>query len=105
MTHWRSSWENPRSVWIDGNATFTTAMSSTTMNWTVQRRARANHLRRVALISGISFVSEARGCELTVLTFNLQVDTVIPQAKALCFAGDGQAVRPVLPGRQRALDR
>src|SRR5919106_3050575 len=46
MTHCRSSWENPRSVWIDGSATFTTATSSTTMNCTVQRRARASHLRR-----------------------------------------------------------
>src|ERR671932_2334906 len=47
MTHCRSSCENPRSVWIDGSATFTTATSSTTMNCTVQRRARASHLRRV----------------------------------------------------------
>src|SRR3954453_20461603 len=46
MTHCRSSWENPRSVWIDGSATFTTATSSTTMNCTVQRSARASHLRR-----------------------------------------------------------
>src|SRR3954469_6587451 len=46
MTHCRSSCENPRSVWIDGSATFTTATSSTTMNCTVQRRARASHLRR-----------------------------------------------------------
>src|SRR5918911_5185935 len=46
MTHCRSSCENPRSVWIDGSATFTTATSSTTMNCTVQRSARASHLRR-----------------------------------------------------------
>src|SRR5919199_1182702 len=46
MTRCRSSCENPRSVWIDGSATFTTATSSTTMNCTVQRRARASHLRR-----------------------------------------------------------
>src|SRR4051812_16096113 len=86
MTHWRSSWENPRSVWIDGSATFTTAMSRTTMNWTVQRRARANHLRRVAVISELSFVLEARGCEITASTFLLQVKTFLPQAEALCSA-------------------
>src|ERR671929_2269367 len=85
MTHCRSSCENPRSVWIDGSATFTTAMSSTTMNWTVQRRARANHLRRVAVMSGLSFVSESRDGEITALTFFLQVRPSVLKAKSLCF--------------------
>ena len=43
ITHWRFSCENPRSVWIDGRATFTIAMSSTIMNWTTLRSARASH--------------------------------------------------------------
>src|SRR3954451_3589842 len=55
MTHWRFSCEKPRSIWIDGSATFTTAMSRTTMNCTVQRRARANHLRRSVVIGYGSF--------------------------------------------------
>src|SRR5690242_5559056 len=55
MTHWRSSCENPRSTWIDGSATFTTAMSRTTMNWTVQSSASASHLRREAFTSNAPF--------------------------------------------------
>ena len=31
---------------MEGSATFTIAMSRTTMNWTMHSRARANHLRR-----------------------------------------------------------
>ena len=45
ITHCRFSSEKPRSTWIDGSATFTIAMSSTTMNWTTLRSASANHLR------------------------------------------------------------
>ena len=45
ITHWRFSCEKPRSVWIDGRATFTIAMSSTTMNCVAQRSASASHLR------------------------------------------------------------
>ena len=45
ITHWRFSGENPRSVWIEGSATFTIAMSSTTMNCTVHSSASASHLR------------------------------------------------------------
>jgi hypothetical protein len=46
MTHCRFSCEKPRSVWIEGRATFTIAMSSTTMNCTVHSRASASHFRR-----------------------------------------------------------
>ena len=45
ITHCRFSWENPRSTWIDGSATFTMAMSRTTMNWTTLRSASASHFR------------------------------------------------------------
>ena len=39
-THWSVLWLTPRSCWIDGRATFTIAMSSTTMNWAAQTSAR-----------------------------------------------------------------
>ena len=42
-THCRLSSENPRSTWIDGSATFTIAMSRTTMNWTALSSPSANH--------------------------------------------------------------
>ena len=45
ITHCRSSCENPRSILIEGSATFTIAMSRMTMNWTTLRRASAHHLR------------------------------------------------------------
>src|SRR3954467_6612866 len=46
MTHCRFCSENPRSTWIEGNATFTIAMSRTTMNCTTLRSPSAHHLRR-----------------------------------------------------------
>ena len=46
MTHCRLACENPRSVWIEGRATFTIAMSSTTMNCTAASSASANHFKR-----------------------------------------------------------
>src|SRR5919112_6491601 len=103
MTHCRFSCEKPRSVWIDGSATFTTAMSSTTMNCTVQRRASANHLRRDDVIWTLPFVSPEGACDATALTFEKQVRPSTPIAEALCCRWHGQAVRPVLPDRARAL--
>src|SRR5689334_21303158 len=95
MTHCRFSWEKPRSIWIDGRATFTTAMSSTTMNWTVQRRASANHLRRVPSITGrLSFDSEARACDVTVTTSLLQVE-----------AAKKQVARYTSPGMAKRFDQ
>ena len=56
ITHCRFSCENPRSTWIDGSATFTMAMSRTTMNWTTLRSASASHFRfAVAVMSSDSF--------------------------------------------------
>src|SRR5204862_4997220 len=49
ITHCRFSCEKPRSVWIEGSATFTIAMSRTTMNCTVLSSASANHLFRSEL--------------------------------------------------------
>src|SRR5918995_7448378 len=39
-THWRSDWPRPRSAWMDGMATFTTARSRMTMNWAALISAR-----------------------------------------------------------------
>ena len=94
MTHCRFSCEKPRSVWIDGSATFTTAMSSTTMNCTVQRRASANHLRRVPSIKGLSFFSEARACDVTAPTSLLQVN-----------AANDEATRYTAPGMAKRFDQ
>src|SRR5438876_4577276 len=42
---------------MDGSATFTIAMSTTTMNWTPRSTARANHFRRAVAIMVSSFQS------------------------------------------------
>ena len=47
MTHCRLVCEKPRSVLIDGSATFTIATSRMTMNCAVTMSARAPHLRVV----------------------------------------------------------
>ena len=46
ITHCRFDCETSRSSWIEGSATFTIAMSSTTMNWTAPRSASPNHFIR-----------------------------------------------------------
>jgi len=58
ISHWRSSCENPRSTLIDGSATFTIAMSRTTMNWTALSSASAIHLRlsEVTIVVPFSFL-------------------------------------------------
>jgi hypothetical protein len=47
MTHCKLSWEKPRSVLIDGSATFTIATSRTTMNCAATMTARASQRRRL----------------------------------------------------------
>ena len=42
ITHWRLSREKPRSLWIDGSATLTTVLSSTTMHCAVQTTSRTS---------------------------------------------------------------
>ena len=54
ITHCRFSCENPRSAWIEGRATFTIAMSSTTMNCTAQMSASAYHFLRPSAIMRFS---------------------------------------------------
>ena len=65
MTHCRFCSENPRSTWIEGSATFTTAMSRTTMNWTALRRASASHFLRFELI--MEFIPSQETCCLSTL--------------------------------------
>src|SRR5919206_5193064 len=105
MTHWRFSWEKPRSVWIEGSATFTTAMSSTTMNWTVHSRARANHLRRDAAMCRPSFRLVSIGLRRYSVYFVFASRHCDPGSARATLRGDGQAVRPVLPGRPRLVAR
>ncbi len=56
ITHCKFSWEKPRSSLIEGRATFTIAMSSTTMNCTSKSSASPYHLRRDA-VTVSSFLS------------------------------------------------
>jgi hypothetical protein len=57
ITHCRFSCENPRSTWIDGSATFTMAMSRTTMNWTTLRSASASHFRFAVAVMFVRVLS------------------------------------------------
>src|SRR6476619_518772 len=101
MTHWRFSWENPRSILIEGSATFTIAMSRTTMNWTALRSASASHfLLSVATIGLQSFHCVRKTCNLAEITCLLQANTSQEQAEWLS-SSHGEALRAVLPGRPR----
>src|SRR6266853_1849162 len=127
ITHWRFSWENPRSILIEGNATFTIAMSRTTMNWTALRSASASHLRRsVATIRAQSFRLRREDLQpsrdnflfasLTFTTASLTAmiqsmakhyDQYCPVAHALDAVGDRWAllvVRELLQGPKRYTD-
>src|SRR5581483_5868268 len=105
ITHCRSSCEKPRSTLIDGSATFTTAMSRTTMNWTTERSASASHLRRSdATMSPLPFASVVVAGNLAGITCSMQVKPSQQHGKALqCLRAQG--LRPVLPGRPRARPR
>src|SRR4051812_6624583 len=48
-THWRSVAEKPRSLRIDGSATFTIETSRMTMNCAVQQRTRVQSFRRLSV--------------------------------------------------------
>src|SRR5688500_19579200 len=50
MTQDRFSWENCRSLPIDGSATLTIEASSTTTNWASASSASASHFRSVASV-------------------------------------------------------
>ena len=103
MTHWRFSGENPRSVWMDGSATFTIAMSSTTMNCTAQSSASASHFRRADAITGSPFVWSDRACQTTATHFRFTSTIFQNESFALQSPSDGQELRPVLPDGARAL--
>src|SRR5919197_2367080 len=87
ITHWRFSCENPRSTLIEGNATFTIAMSRTTMNWTTLRSASASHLRRsvATMCRLVPFVFVGKACNLTDNACRLQVFPSQQQADLLHF--------------------
>src|SRR5438093_10258998 len=127
MTHWRFSWENPRSILIEGNATFTIAMSRTTMNWTALKSANASHLRRsVATMRVQSFRLRREGLQsnrdkllFTSLTFTTASSTAMiqrmgkhydqycPVAHSLDVVGERWAllvVRELLQGPKRYAD-
>src|SRR5688572_10350706 len=104
MTHWRSSGAKPRSAWIDGSATFTIAMSSTTMNWTVQRRARAYHIRREATMTA-SFRFGSIEWRSYSVYFQIASRRFPDASWRATLRRHGEGVRPVLPDRSRALDR
>src|SRR5919201_1768451 len=87
ITHCRFSCEKPRSTWIDGNATFTIAMSRTTMNWTTLRSASASHLRRsvATMCRLVPFVFVGKACNLTDNACRVQVFPSQQQADLLHF--------------------
>src|SRR3990172_1618851 len=107
ITHCRFSCEKPRSIWIDGSATFTIAMSRMVMNCTERMRASANHFFRSELIISspqrVSVLVE-RGI-LHESTCNSQVETSNPQVEALHSVRCVEELQPVLPHRLRARPR
>src|SRR5262249_32422257 len=93
ITHCRSSCENPRSTLIEGNATFTIAMSRTTMNCTALSNASASHLRLSEVISRFPFpVVVIVGATLAASTCKQQVETSQRQVDAL-HSGEEMAKR------------
>jgi hypothetical protein len=55
---------------IEGNATFTIAMSRTTMNWTTLSSASASHLRRSEVtMSSVSFPLGSYGLQRSSVNF------------------------------------
>src|SRR5207253_1121000 len=103
--HWRFFSEKPRSVWIDGRATFTIAMSSTTMNWTPSRRASASHFRcDAAIMGGRPFSRLGCACHPTGVTFVSQVISCEPEVSRLDWHRDAE-IRAVLSRGPRALLR
>src|SRR5690348_10881807 len=112
---------------MEGSATFTIAMSKTTMNWTALRSASASHLRRSEVtmssrsfhLSSVDLQSNRSSLQLASKTFTtaslratLQVmaktyDHYCPMAHALDMVGDRWElliVRELLPGPKRYTD-
>src|SRR5215203_4156730 len=127
ITHCRSSCENPRSTLIEGSATFTTAMSRTTLNWTVLRSASASHLRLFeATISASFHCFWRRGLHLSssyllnasvcctraskaryTAPMRKRYDQYCPIARALDLVGDRWAllvIRELMHGPKRYTD-
>src|SRR3954447_5572657 len=100
ITHWRFACEKPRSILIEGSATFTIAMSRTTMNCTALSRPSASHLRRSeATISvSLSCVLSVTACNLAASTCKKQVQSSQQQVNRYTASRE-QALRPVVSKR------
>src|SRR6478736_440640 len=106
ITHCRFSCENPRSVWMDDNATLTIAMSRMVMNCTARMSPSANHFFRSE-----STIEETPGSSVRPSSVRLvdeptlQNSTCDSQVKASdleekwLHSSGGQDLRPVLPDR------
>src|SRR5438046_1597266 len=91
---------------MDGRATFTIAMSSTTMNWTPRSSASANHFRRVAAIMvAVLSVVELRLAKLQHELFFCKYPLVNQKLTGYTTTNGGKEIRPVLPDGPRALAR
>src|SRR5438128_589535 len=89
---------------MDGRATFTIAMSSTTMNWTPRSSASANHFRRASAIMVPSFHSsreDLRPYRSCFLFASLNLLTGRPPATLT--TNGVQEIRPVLPDGPRSV--
>src|SRR5436305_1179558 len=91
---------------MDGRATFTIAMSSTTMNCTPRRSARANHFRRVPAIMMFPFRSSSGGLRLYRANLLFASTYLLTgRTPATLTTIDEQEIRPVLPDGPRDFSR
>src|SRR6188472_2938351 len=85
---------------MEGSATFTIAMSSTTMNCTAKRSASPYHLRcsEPIIVQVPSFASPVDAAEVTAETFKSQVDTFICPLWPLQSQADADERQVLRPG-------
>src|SRR5204863_1858273 len=88
---------------MDGRATFTIAMSSTTMNCTPRSSASANHFRRVDAIMVSSFQSSSRDWRVYRRDLRLASICLSIRREPATLTDREQEVRAVLPGGARPL--
>src|SRR4051812_37827732 len=105
-THCRFSCEKPRSAWIEGSATFTIAMSRTTMNCTPRSSASTIHLRSFDAIIGVvlSFLKRSLA-RLKIKLQNCKYDLVYRKRTGYPDDDRDQKIRPVLSDGPRPLPR
>ena len=78
-THCRVLWPTSRSCWIDGKATFTIAMSSTTMNCAAQARAKTMVLFRGGMSRCPCFLTRPLRRVVATASSETQVSVVLLQ--------------------------